>query len=235
TASEAYNYIVSRSIDCIILDIGLPDMSGIDLILKIKNNNKVNRIPIIIYTGKELEKEEIDVVEKFTESVIKKGPDSYEKLLDKTTLFLHKLNFDMPKEEIDISLMYNTKEKVFENKTILLVDDDMRNVFSLKKILEDKGMKVIIGKNGKMGLQRLKEDPNINIILMDIMMPEMDGYEAIKEIRKLTHFKNIPIIALTAKAMKGDAAKCIESGATDYLAKPVDIEKLFSMLRMCMG
>ena len=153
-------------------------------------------------------------------------------MLSESTLFLHQLEADMPEEKQKLLKTLHNKEAVLENKKILIVDDDMRNVFALSSLLEDKGMKTIVAKNGKEGLQKLQENSDINLVLMDIMMPEMDGYEATREIRKKKQYKNLPVIALTAKAMKEDREKCIAAGANDYLAKPVDTEKLLSLLRV---
>ena len=153
-------------------------------------------------------------------------------MLSETSLFLHQLESDIPEDKRKLLKTLHSKETVLENKKILIVDDDMRNVFALSSLLEDKGMKTIVGKNGKEGLERLKEHKDIDLVLMDIMMPEMDGYEATREIRKKDKYKNLPVIALTAKAMKEDREKCIAAGANDYLSKPVDTEKLMSLLRV---
>lgn len=232
TGDEAYKKILTGNIDAVILDIGLPDMSGDDLLKKIRSNEEISRIPIIIYTGKELSGEKRSLLDKYAESTILKTADSEQKLLDETTLFLHRVESELPEQQQRMLQMMHDKEAVFHDKKILLVDDDMRNVFSLKRILEDKGMQIVVGKNGKEGLERLKEHPDTNLVLMDIMMPEMNGYEAMKEIRKQSEFKDLSIIALTAKAMKGDRNKCIEAGASDYLPKPVNVDRLFSMLRV---
>ncbi|HEC42947.1 MAG TPA: response regulator, partial [Bacteroides sp.] len=161
-----------------------------------------------------------------------KGAGSQQKLLDDTTLFLHRVETNLSEEQQKMIRMIHDKEAILTGKKVLVVDDDMRNVFSLKKVLEDKGVEVLVGKNGKEGLKRLNDNPEIDLVLMDIMMPEMDGYEAMEEIRKQERFKDLPIIALTAKAMKGDRAKCIEAGASDYMTKPVDTDRLFSVLRV---
>lgn len=232
TATEAYNHILSGKFDCIVLDISLPDMSGVDLLSKIRSNENISQLPVIVYTGRELTSQEKKIIDEYAESTIVKGKDSNRKLLDETTLFLHRVEANLPETQQKILRMIHDKETVLADKKILVVDDDMRNAFSIKKILEDKGMKVLVGKNGKESLASLGNNPDINLVLMDIMMPEMDGYTAIGEIRKQDRFKKLPIIALTAKAMKGDRAKCIEAGANDYLAKPFDIDRLFSMLRV---
>ncbi len=232
SASTAYEALLSKDFDCIILDLGLPDMPGTAFLEKIRNNEAIRHIPIIVYTGRELTAEEKTLIDQFSESTIIKGVDSHKKLLDETALFLHRVEADLPEAQQKILKMLHDKEKIFSNKKILVVDDDMRNVYSLKKTLEDKNMRVVVGKNGREGLSRLKENPDIALVLMDIMMPEMDGYEAMRRIRGEQRLKDLPIIALTAKAMKGDRAKCIEAGASDYLAKPVDGNRLLSMMRV---
>ena len=232
TAMEAYNQILSGKFDCMVLDISLPDMSGVELLNKIRKNEELFQLPVIVYTGRELTKEEKKLIDEYAATTIIKGAGSHRKLLDETTLFLHRVEANLPETQQKILRMIHDREAVLAGKKILVVDDDMRNVFSIKKVLEDKGIKILIGKNGKEGLTCLNDNPDIHLVLMDIMMPEMDGYTAIEEIRKQDRFKNLPIIALTAKAMKGDRAKCIEAGANDYLAKPFDIDRLFSMLRV---
>ena len=232
TAKEAYNQILSGKFDCMILDINLPDMSGIELLNKIRNNKNLFQLPIVVYTGRELTKQDKKIINEYAETTIIKGVGSHRKLLDETTLFLHRIEANLPEKQQKILRRIHDKEAILTGKKILVVDDDMRNVFSIKKILEDKGMKILVGKNGKEGLACLNDNPDVHLVLMDIMMPEMDGYTAIEEIRKQGRFKNLPIIALTAKAMKGDRAKSIEAGASDYLAKPFDIDRMFSMLRV---
>lgn len=232
SGEEAYNLLLKEKFDCQILDLGLKDMSGFDLLEKIRKNKKIIDLPIIIYTGKDLSKDEESKLNKYADSIILKGARSFERLLSESTLFLHQLEADMPEEKRKILKTLHDKEAVLENKKILIVDDDMRNVFALTSLLEEKGMKTIAAKNGKDGLEKLKENKDINLVLMDIMMPEMDGYEATREIRKQNKYKDLPVIALTAKAMKEDREKCIAAGANDYLAKPVDTEKLLSLLRV---
>lgn len=232
TGQEAYDQLISGQFDCMILDIGLPDMSGVELLARIRNNEEIFHIPVIIYTGRELTKQENIILNEYAESIIIKGVKSQERLLDKTTLFLHRVEAKLPEEKREMLRMIHDKESILKDKKILVVDDDMRNVFALTSILEEKGMKVLVGKNGKEALECLDKNPDVDLVFMDIMMPEMDGYVATGEIRKQERFKKLPIIALTAKAMKGDRAKCIEAGSNDYLAKPVDPDKLLSMLRV---
>jgi PAS domain S-box-containing protein len=235
TGKEALATYEQNYIDCIILDIGLPDMSGFDLIHELENIKGHNLPPIIVYTGKELTKEENNELEKYAESIIIKGVKSEERLLDETALFLHRTISNMPKsKQLIINNLYD-KEAVFHAKTILLVDDDMRNLFALSKILKERGMEIIKAENGKSALEMLEKHPDIDMVLMDIMMPEMDGYEAMKQIRSNVKFKNLPVIALTAKAMKDDKQKCIDAGANDYITKPVEVERLLSLMRVWLS
>ena len=232
TAGEAFDCLLSGKFDCVILDLGLPDMSGVTLIRKLKDNETTCHVPIIVYTGRELTPEETAIINQYTESTIIKGVDSHQKLLDETTLFLHRLEKSLPETQRKMLRMIHDKEAVFEGKKVLIVDDDMRNVFSLKKILEDKRMHIVVAKNGEESLAALASNRDIDLVLMDIMMPVMDGYEAMRQIRHQEHFKDLPIIALTAKAMKGDRAKCMTAGASDYLAKPVEADRLLSVMRV---
>jgi CheY-like chemotaxis protein/signal transduction histidine kinase/CHASE3 domain sensor protein len=235
TGKEALAMYEQNHIDCIILDIGLPDMSGFDLIHKLEDLKGHNMPPIIVYTGKELTKEENDVLQKYAESIIIKGIKSEERLLDETALFLHRTISNLPISKQMIINSLHDKEAIFHSKKILLVDDDMRNVFALSKILQERGMEVIKSENGKKALEMLDTHADIDLVLMDIMMPEMDGYEAMKRIRSQMKFKNLPVIALTAKAMKDDKQKCIDAGANDYITKPIDVERLLSLMRVWLS
>ncbi|MGB5157232.1 response regulator [Desulfobacterium sp. N47] len=228
----AYELLKTGTFDCVILDLDLEDMSGPDFIKKIKNDKNISDIPVIIYTGKEFSREDEAVLNRQAGAIIIKGAKSYERLLDETTLFLHRVEKDLPKQKQKMIRIVHDKESVFKDKKVLIVDDDMRNVFAVSNIIEEKGMEVLVGKNGREGLERLNGNPDIDLVLMDIMMPEMNGYEAMTEIRKQMRFKSLPIIALTAKAMTGERNKCLEAGASDYLAKPFDIDKLLSLMRV---
>lgn len=230
TAAEALSLIRQKKFDCIVLDLGLPDMSGFELLKKIESEQQIEMPPVIIYTGKELTREENNVLKKYAESIIIKGVKSEERLLDETALFLHRVVDRLPKKKQQIISTLHDKAATLQDKRVLLVDDDMRNLFALAKVLDEKGMIIIEAENGRVAIDKLKEEKHIDIVLMDIMMPVMDGYEAMREIRRMTEFKSMPIIALTAKAMKDDFEKCIAAGASDYLAKPIDIEKLMSLL-----
>ncbi|MGD9974552.1 MAG: response regulator [Desulfatirhabdiaceae bacterium] len=232
TGQKASELLHSQTFDCMILDIGLPDMSGMDLLKAIRNEEHLKNMPVIIYTGKDMTRDEQAIIQEYADTIILKDVRSPEKLLDETSLFLHRMEADLPSEKKMILNRIHDRESIFRDKTILLVDDDMRNVYAIKSILEEKGMTVIVGKNGQEGIDRLATYPDIDLVLMDIMMPVMDGYEAMKKIRAKKAHDRLPIIALTAKAMKGDRSLCIEAGANDYLAKPFDTDKLLSMLRV---
>jgi tubulin-specific chaperone A len=232
TGGEAFQKLSSGWFDCMILDIGLEDMSGFELLEKIHESDSHPMIPVIIYTGRDLTEMEDKKLRKYTENIIIKGVKSPERLLEESALFLHRVETNLPREKQKILKIEHDKDNVFKGKTVLLVDDDMRNVFALSSVLEEKKMQTIIARDGVEAVKKVKEENNIDIVLMDIMMPNMDGYEAMKEIRKDRTNKKLPIIALTAKAMKGDRHKCIQAGANDYLAKPIDTDKLISMLKV---
>nr|NQU90175.1 response regulator [Bacteroidota bacterium] len=232
SAGEALELLNKKKFDCIVMDLGLPDMSGFELLKRINENKNIEVPPVIIYTGKELTREENNELKKYAESIIIKGIKSDERLLDETALFLHRVVDHLPKRKQDIISTLHDKDAVFRGKKVLLVDDDMRNVFALSKVLDEKGMEIVEAENGKVAIDKLEKDGNIDIVLMDIMMPVMDGYEAMRQIRNKPEFKSLPIIALTAKAMKDDHEKCIASGASDYLTKPIDIEKLVSLMNV---
>jgi CheY-like chemotaxis protein/CHASE3 domain sensor protein len=235
TGSEAISVFAKNHIDCIVLDLGLPDMSGFELIYKLEKIKDGQMPPIIIYTGRELSKEENDELQKYTETIIIKGIKSEERLLDETALFLHRTISNLPESKQKIISGLYDKESIFLNKKILIVDDDMRNVFALSKVLKDRGMQIVKAENGVIALDILNMQSGIDLILMDIMMPVMDGYEAMQKIRAQLKFKKLPVIALTAKAMKDDKQKCIDAGANDYIAKPVDIDRLLSLMRVWLS
>jgi len=234
SGKEGIECLMSGDYDCMILDLGLKDISGFDLLEKIRKDSRIPRIPIIIYTGKELTREENMRLQKYADSIIIKGVHSPERLLSEATLFLHQVESKMPKSKQKILKMMHRKEEALSGKKVLIVDDDMRNVFALTSVLEEASVKVIVGRNGREGLEQLDNNTDINLVLMDIMMPEMDGYEAMKQIRNNQKYRKLPIIALTAKAMKDDRDKCISAGANDYLTKPVDTDRLLSLLRVWM-
>jgi CheY-like chemotaxis protein/signal transduction histidine kinase len=232
SGNSAMELLRSQQFDCMILDLSLPDMTGFELLSRIHQDETINKCPVIVYTGQELSEQENEQLLKYANSVIIKGVKSPERLLDETALFLHRVVAEMPEEKQDTIRRLHDRNAVFKGKHILVVDDDMRNAFALSRLLSDKGLKVSLARSGAKAIEMLEEANDIDLVLMDIMMPEMDGYETMRRIRAQVKFKNLPMLALTAKAMKGDFEKCIEAGANDYLSKPVDVEKIFSMLRV---
>jgi CheY-like chemotaxis protein/HAMP domain-containing protein len=222
----------NKHYDCVVLDLGLHDMSGFDFLEKVKSDPTKADLPIIVYTGKQLSQAEETSIKKYAETIIVKDVRSPERLLDETALFLHRVEGKLPEQKRKMLEQLHDADAVIAGKRVLIVDDDVRNIFSLTSVLEDHGMNVRFAENGKDALAALKEDPGVDAILMDVMMPEMDGYETTRAIREMAEFKSLPIIALTAKAMKGDREKCIAAGASDYITKPVDNEQLLSLLRV---
>jgi len=230
TAEEAMGQLRNKHYDCVVLDLGLPDMNGFDLMERIKR--EIGDVPIIIYTGKDLSPREETELRRLAETIIVKDVRSLERLLDETALFLHRVEENLPEPKRQMLEQVRKKDPVLAGKKVLIIDDDMRNIFALTSLLERYDMQVLYAENGKDGIDTLKNSPGIDVILVDIMMPEMDGYEAMRLIRDMPEFRQIPMIALTAKAMKGDREKCIEAGASDYITKPADSEQLLSLLRV---
>lgn len=230
---DAFDLLKEELFDLIILDLGLLDISGFDLLEMMKKEERIKEIPVIVYTGQDLSQEEEQELMRQAESIIIKGARSPERLLAETTLFLHKNEQELPNEKRELlKNAIHQKSDVLKDKMILAVDDDMRNLFALSSVLESQGMKVIMARNGKEAIDKLEQNPDIDLILMDIMMPEMDGYEAMRRIRKMSRFEEIPMIALTAKAMKSDREKSLAAGANEYLSKPIDNKKLISVLKV---
>jgi CheY-like chemotaxis protein len=207
-------------------------MTGFDLLEKVKSDEENSDLPVIIYTGKELSSEEETRIKKYAETIILKDVKSPERLLDETALFLHRVEAKLPEQKRKMLEHLHDADSVVAGKKVLIVDDDVRNIFSLTSMLEDHGMVVRFAEDGKQALDQLKKDPNVDIVLMDVMMPEMDGYETTRAIRQMEELRTLPIIALTAKAMKGDREKTIAAGASDYITKPVDTDQLLSLLRV---
>ncbi len=232
TGADAFKLLESHKFDCIVLDSVLPDMTAQSFFEQLQVVNKTERIPVVVYSNEDIDAQERAELAIFADSILVKGVRSPERLLDETALFLHRIESHLPKEKRQIISMLHDSEAILEGKNILIVDDDMRNVYALSQILQEKGVKVIVGKDGKQGIKKLYEHPETDLVLMDIIMPELDGYEAMRQIRREDAYKNLPIIAVTAKAMKGDRAKCMAAGASDYIAKPVEPTRLLSMLRV---
>jgi len=232
TGKEAIRELTSRLYDCVILDLKLPDISGFDVLEKMHKTEGVAIPPVIVYTGKELTQEEEYQLQKYAASIIVKGVKSQERLLDETALFLHRVVDNLPETKKKMISALHDGDTLFQGKKVLLADDDMRNVFAISRILEEKGMEVFKAPDGQKALEVMDKEPRMDLVLMDIMMPVMDGYEAIGRIRQQERFRTLPILAVTAKAMREDRDKCIAAGANDYLPKPVDIERLLSLLRV---
>lgn len=232
SGAEAYELLSKTAFDCIIVDLGLPDMTGFDFLETIRENQELNKIPVIVYTGKDLSKEENARLEKLASTVVLKTAFSHERLLDETTLFLHRVESKLPRDKQNMIRKLHKTDEVLKNKKILIVDDDDRNVYSLLSALEQEGLKCLKAGNGKEALKELNRDPKVDLILMDVMMPEMDGFEATKAIRSMPAFRKIPIIALTAKAMKDDRQKCLAAGMSDYISKPLNVQQLLSLMRV---
>ncbi|MBV9704028.1 MAG: response regulator, partial [Methylobacteriaceae bacterium] len=221
-----------QAIDCVVLDLRLPDMSGFELLERIRDKPALAELPVIVFTGRELSPEEDAQLHTMARSVLVKGVESPERLLDETALFLHRVVSNLPPEKQRMLERLHSSDEDLVGKTVLLVDDDARNIFALSSVLERRGMNVLAATTGSEAIALLESTPGVTIVLMDIMMPEMDGYQTMQVMRANPVFRRIPIIALTAKAMKGDREKCLEAGASDYLAKPVNTEQLLSALRM---
>ncbi|MQT38377.1 MAG: histidine kinase [Pseudomonas helleri] len=231
-AQEALDLLRSNIYDCMIIDLKLPDMLGNDLLKRMSTEDICSFPPVIVYTGRNLTRDEEAELRKYSRSIIIKGARSPERLLDEVTLFLHKVESQLSHERQTMLKTARSRDKVFEGRKILLVDDDVRNIFALTSALEHKGAIVVIGRNGREAIERLNEVDDIDLVLMDVMMPEMDGYEATIEIRKNPRWRKLPIIAVTAKAMKDDQERCLQAGSNDYLAKPIDLDRLFSLIRV---
>jgi CheY-like chemotaxis protein len=232
TGEEALDALRAGRFDCMVLDLGLPDMTGFDLIEQIRGEAGLAELPIVVYTGKDLTPAEENLLKRLANTVIVKDGQSPEHLFAETALFLHRVEADLPPPKRQMLEHVHLTDPVLSGKKVLIVDDDLRNVFALTSALEAQEMQALYAENGRDGLTRLEENPDVDIVLMDVMLPGMDGHEAMREIRSRKEFRTLPIIALTAKAMKGDREKCIESGASDYISKPVVTEQLLSLLRV---
>ncbi|MFL5401360.1 MAG: response regulator, partial [Gemmatimonadales bacterium] len=232
TGADALEALQRESFDCMVLDLGLPDMTGFQLITRVKGEIGLRKLPIIVYTGKQLSKREEAELRRMAESVVIKDAQSPERLLDETSLFLHRVTDRLPESKRRMLEQLHRTDPTLTGRKALVVDDDVRNIFALTTFLERSEMKVIYAESGRDGIARLQDTQDVDVVLMDVMMPEMDGYETMRAIREMPKFRNLPIIAVTAKAMKGDREKCIEAGASDYIAKPVDMDQLLSLLRV---
>ncbi len=234
TAGAALEQLRSSTFDCMVLDLTLPDGSGLELLQQMSEGEQYAFPPVIVYTARSLSRDEEQQLRRFSQSIIIKGARSPERLLDEVTLFLHQVESDLPPERQRMLRDARYREAVFEGKRILVVEDDVRNIFALTKVLEPKGAKVELARNGREALEHLERNPGVDLVLMDIMMPEMDGLQCTREIRKRVGLARLPIIALTAKAMADDRDSCLAAGANDYIAKPLDVDRLLSLVRVWM-
>jgi len=232
TGKEAFKALKKGAYDCAVLDLRLPDMSGFRVLEHIRDEKTLADLPVVVFTGKELTPEEDARLRTLARSVVVKGVESPERLLDETALFLHRVLAELPPEKQRLLDRLHRSDEDLVGKTVLVVDDDVRNIFALSSVLERRGMGVLTAGTGHEAIETLDKKRDVAIVLMDIMMPEMDGYQTMQAIRQKPMLRRLPIIALTAKAMKGDREKCLEAGASDYLAKPVNTEQLLSALRM---
>jgi HAMP domain-containing protein/CheY-like chemotaxis protein/signal transduction histidine kinase len=232
TGGEALSRLREEPCDCVVLDLRLPDMSGFEVLECMRADTSLADVPVVVFTGRELSVEEDAQLHTMARSIVVKGVESPERLLNETALFLHRVITDLPPEKQQMLERLNSSDEDLIGRTALLVDDDPRNIFALSSALERRGMKVLTATTGAEAIEIIEETPSLAIVLMDIMMPEMDGYQTIEKIRQDRAYRRLPIIALTAKAMKGDREKCLQAGASDYLAKPVNTEQLLSALRM---
>ncbi|HEX9403540.1 MAG TPA: HAMP domain-containing protein [Steroidobacteraceae bacterium] len=232
TGEAALTELRERPPDCVVLDLKLPDMSGFEVLETIRDDAELRDVPVVVFTGRELSADEDAQLRSMARSVVVKGVESPERLLDETSLFLHRVVADLPPAKQSMLQRLHSSDEDLVKRTVLLVDDDTRNIFALSSVLERRGMEVLTATTGREALAVLNARSDVAIVLMDIMMPGMDGYETIHSIRATPKFRRLPILALTAKAMKGDREKCLEAGASDYLAKPVNVEQLLSALRM---
>jgi HAMP domain-containing protein/CheY-like chemotaxis protein/signal transduction histidine kinase len=232
SGSEALSLLREQPCDCVVLDLRLPDMTGFEVLEEMRGDAKLADVPVVVFTGRELSAEEDAQLHTMARSIVVKGVESPERLLDETALFLHRVITDLPADKQHMLERLNSSDEDLVGRKVLLVDDDSRNIFALSSVLERRGMQVLTSTTGSEAIELVESTPDLAIVLMDIMMPEMDGYRTIERIRKNPTYRRMPIIALTAKAMKGDREKCLEAGASDYLAKPVNTEQLLSSLRM---
>ncbi|MDE2483652.1 MAG: HAMP domain-containing protein [candidate division NC10 bacterium] len=232
TGKEALTALRAERYDCMVLDLKLPDISGFQVLERMQKQPALRDVPVIVYTGKELSKREAAQLQQMAQTVIVKGARSPERLLAETSLFLHRMVTDLPPAKRHMLEALYQSDTALNGKKVLVVDDDVRNIFALTSALERHSLVVVSAENGRQALERLQNTPDIDLVLMDVMMPEMDGYDTTRAIRKNPKFKKLPIIALTAKAMKGDREKCLEAGTSDYIAKPVNTDQLLSLMRV---
>jgi CheY-like chemotaxis protein len=231
TGQQAVETLKEKPFDCLVLDLRLPDTGGLDLARRIRSELGLGQLPIIVHTGKELSDEEEEALVQATSTIVLKDAKSPERLVEEVSLFLHRQAAGLGAQRRILEVGAR-RDPDLAGRTVLVVDDDMRNIYALTTVLEESRMNVVYAQDGRKAIDELARNPAIDLVLMDIMMPEMDGYQAMREIRQIDRFQKLPMIALTAKAMKGDRERCIEAGASDYIPKPVDMERLLSLLRV---
>jgi len=232
TGAEALRAMLDEPFDCVVLDLRLPDMTGFDLLQKLQEESALAEIPVVVFTGKDLSTDEELRLRAMAKSIVLKDVQSPERLLDETALFLHRVVTDLPAEKQAMLERLHGSTEVLSHRKVLVVDDDARNIFALTSLLESQEMEIISATNGRQAIELIQNTPDLDMVLMDIMMPEMDGYETMREIRGMPAFRTLPMLALTAKAMKGDREKCLDAGASDYIAKPVNTDQLLSLMRV---
>jgi CheY-like chemotaxis protein len=232
TGAEALAALGARTFDCAVLDLRLPDMTGFELLDNMRGNSDLADVPVVVFTGRDLSIEEQTRLRTMAKSIVLKDVRSPERLLDETSLFLHRVVTDLPREKQAMLERLHDSTEVLRGRKILVVDDDARNIFALTSVLENHDMHVVSATSGQSAIDIIQNTPDVSIVLMDIMMPDMDGYETMRAIRRVPDFRTLPIVALTAKAMKGDREKCLDAGASDYIAKPVNTDQLLSLMRV---
>ncbi|HEY6177932.1 MAG TPA: response regulator, partial [Kofleriaceae bacterium] len=232
TGGEALDRLHAEPFDCCVVDLRLPDMTGFELLERLQADDALRTIPVVVFTGKELTSDEEARLRAAAKSIVLKDVQSPERLLDETALFLHRVIDDLPEAKQKMIERLHGSTEALRGRKVLVVDDDARNIFALATVLEHHEMEVLSAMNGRQAIELIETTPDLSVVLMDIMMPEMDGYETMREIRKNPRFRTLPILALTAKAMKGDREKCLQAGASDYIAKPVNTDQLLSLLRV---
>jgi CheY-like chemotaxis protein len=232
SGGAALSAMREKDFDCVVLDLRLPDMTGFELLEKFQQEPALAAVPIVVFTGKDLSREEQARLQSVAKSIVLKDVQSPERLLDETALFLHRVVTELPPHKQAMLDRLHSSAEILRGRNVLVVDDDARNIFALTSVLENHDVNVISATNGRQAIDILENTAGLSMVLMDIMMPEMDGYETMREIRKKPQFRTLPILALTAKAMKGDREKCLDAGASDYIAKPVNTNQLLSLMRV---
>ncbi|MBC7793359.1 MAG: response regulator, partial [Clostridia bacterium] len=232
SGEEALAAMLDNAFDCVVLDLRLPDMTGFELLEKVHAEPALADVPVVVFTGKDLTDDDVARLKAMAKSIVLKDVQSPERLLDETALFLHRVVTDLPVAKQEMLARLHGGKEVLRGRKVLVVDDDARNIFALTSLLENHEMDVISANNGRHAIELLQRTPEVSMVLMDIMMPDMDGYATMREIREAPQFRTLPILALTAKAMKGDREKCLDAGASDYIAKPVNTDQLLSLMRV---